>query len=159
MLIFMGKRTLVPLLAISIGMPLLVGCGSQNRQGHDGAVNVSIDLNKTAPIGYEICGDRPPRLSRASLDLRLQMPQRIEIPPEEQRLGAKYVEFRPGRHDIDLYRNLQSARVLYTNGDLAMEAGVPTIRAKLDTSKLSKGRYVLGIGGDPFFAYCTVDLP
>ncbi len=65
MLIFMRKRTLVALLAISFGMPLLVGCGSQNRQGHDGAVNVSIDLNKTAPIGYEICGDRPARDSPA----------------------------------------------------------------------------------------------
>ncbi len=86
------------------------------------------------------------------------MPERIEIPPETQQYGAKFVEFHPGRHEIDLYRNLHSARVVHTKGDLAVEAGVRTIRVKLDTSKLSKAKYVLGISGDPFFAYCTVDV-
>ncbi len=121
-------------------------------------VNVSIDLNKIAPIGYEICADRPPTLSRGMVDLKMLKTERIEIPSENRRYGAKSVEFHPGRHEIDLYRNLQSARVLYTKGDLAVEAGVSTIRAKLDTSQLSKGKYVLAISGDPFFAYCTVDV-
>lgn len=146
------------LLAISIGMLLAVNCGSHSQQDRDGVFHVTIDLNKIAPIGYEICGDRPARLSRANLDLRVQMPQRIEIPRENQQFGAKFVEFRPGRHEIDVYRNLHSARVLWTDGELAIEAGVPIIRAKLDTRKLSSGRYVLGISGDPYFAYCTMDL-
>ncbi len=141
-----------------VGVALLVGCRSQTRRNPDGTVEVSVDLNKIAPIDYEICANRPPKLSRGVVDLQLQMPERMEIPPEEQEFGAKYVEFRPGKHEIDLYRNLHSARVLYTKGDLAMEAGVPTIRVKLDTSRLSRGKYVLGIGGDPFFAYCTIDL-
>jgi hypothetical protein len=47
---------------------------------------------------------------------------------------------------------------MYTKGELAMEAGKPTIHLRLDASRLPAGKYVLGIGGDPFFAYCTVDL-
>jgi hypothetical protein len=39
-----------------------------------------------------------------------------------------------------------------------MEDRVLTIHVKLPLSKLAKGRYVLGISGDPYFAYCTVDL-
>jgi hypothetical protein len=35
---------------------MLLSCGSRNP---DGSVNVTIDLNKTAPIGYEICAERP----------------------------------------------------------------------------------------------------
>lgn len=150
---FMESRG--PAVIVAILLTLLVGCKSHGR---DGVVNVTVDLNKTAPIGYEICGDRGPKLARGVVDLKLLMPGRIEIPADIEQYGAKFVEFRPGRHEIDLYRNLHSARVVYTKADLAMEGGVPTVRVKLDTSRLSKGKYVLGISGDPFFAYCTVDI-
>jgi hypothetical protein len=86
------------------------------------------------------------------------MPTRLDIPPEQRYNSVEFVEFRPGRHHVDVYRNLHSARLLYTEGNLAMESGVPTIRAHLDMTKLSRGKYILGISGDPFFAYCTVDV-
>jgi len=73
---------------------LLANCGSNSRPQGDNALNVTIDLNKIAPIGYEICGDRPAKLDRGRLDLRIQMPERIEIPEKNQTFGAKYVEFR-----------------------------------------------------------------
>ncbi len=147
-----------PSLAVSIAVILLFGSNCGNRERRNGPVNVTIDLSKTAPIGYEICADKPPKLSRGNLDLRLQMPERIEIPADPQHEGARYVEFRAGEHEVDLYRDLHSGRLLHTRGSLVIEGGVPTVRAKLETNKLTKGRYVLGISGDPFFAYCTVDL-
>jgi hypothetical protein len=39
-----------------------------------------------------------------------------------------------------------------------MSGGVPTIRVKLDLTPLPAGRYVLGISGHPYFAYCTVEI-
>ena len=149
----MAKPTPILLLAVSCAIALLYGCKSR-----DEIKTITIDLNQTAPIGYEICAIRPPKLARRNVELLFQMPSRLEIPPDQQDFGAKYIEFRPGRHEVDLYKNLHSARLLYTKGELALEAGVPTIRARLDMAKLSKGTYVLGISGDPFFAYCTVDL-
>jgi hypothetical protein len=146
----MAKRTPLLLLAVSFAIVLLFGCNS--------IPTVTIDLNKTAPIGYEICAGHPPRLERRNLQLLLQMPTRLDIPPEQRYNSVEYVEFRPGHHDVDIYRDLHSVRVLYTKGNLSVEAGVPTIRAQLDMTKLSKGKYVVGISGDPFFAYCTVDL-
>jgi len=137
-------------------MPLLFGCKVRTRES--GETHLVLDLSKVAPIGYEICADRPPRFSAANLDLQLQMPQRIAIPPDQQNFGAKSIEFRMGRHDIDLYQDLHSGRLLHAKGDIAMEVGVPTLRVKLELTKLPKGRYVLGVSGDPFFAYCTVDL-
>jgi len=49
-------------------------------------------------------------------------------------------------------------RVMRVKGDLVVEADAPTIRVKLDASNLTKGKYELGISGDPFFAYCSVDM-
>jgi hypothetical protein len=95
--------SLTPATGIALG-----GCKSATRESRDGTYAVTIDLNKIAPIGYEVCADRPPRLSRANLDLRLQLPSRIEIPPSQQKYGAKYVEFKPGQHEIDVYRELHS---------------------------------------------------
>lgn len=153
----MMARRLLSSLAVATGI-VLVGCKSATRESHDGAYAVTIDLNKVAPIGYEVCADRPPRLSRANLDLRIQLPSRIEIPPSQQNYGAKYVEFKPGQHEVDVYRDLHSARLLFTRGSLIVENNVPTVRVKLQMAKLPEGRYILGVSGDPFFAYCTVDL-
>ena len=154
----MRSYTLTPLLA-SIFIVTLMGCKSQTRINPDGSANVSIDLsNSGAPIGYEICEEKSITLSRGLVDLKLRMPERIEIPAEDQQYGTKYIEFHPGPHVVDLYKNLHSARVMHVKGDLAVEAGAPTIRVKLDTSNLTKGKYELGISGDPFFAYCSVDM-
>ena len=152
------KLLLPAALTASTAVILLLGSNCGTREPRNGRVNITIDLNKIAPIGYEICGDKPPKLARGNLDLQLQMPERIEIPPNSQYVNAKYVEFRPGEHEVDVYRDLHSARVLYTRGNLGIEGGVPTIRVNLETTKLAKGRYVLGVSGDPFFAYCTCDL-
>jgi hypothetical protein len=109
---------------------LVLGCKSGTRESRDGMYHVTIDLNKIAPIGYEIFADRPPKLSRANLDLQIQLPPRIEIPPSQQNYGAKYVEFKPGRREVDVYRDLRSARLLFTRGSLTVENDVPTIRVK-----------------------------
>jgi hypothetical protein len=101
------------LLAVSFAIALLYGCKSR-----DEIKTITIDLNKTAPIGYEICASQPPKLARRNVELLFQMPARLEIPPDQQDFGAKYIEFRPGRHEVDLYKNLHSARLLYTKGDL-----------------------------------------
>ena len=154
----MRRRTLLPALAVSIGLGMLLCCKSATRESRDGYTAVTIDLNTIAPIGYEICGGKPPKLSHENFDLRITMPARFEIPPEQENYGAKYVEFKPGQHEVDVYKNRHSARLLWTRGSLEMEDRVPTIHVKLPLAKLSKGRYVLGISGDPYFAYCTVDL-
>jgi len=85
------QRTLV----VSILMPLLFGCKTRTRESGE-TPHVLLDLSKVAPIGLEICADRPPQLSAANLDLQLQMPQRIAIPPDQQNFGAKSIEFRMG---------------------------------------------------------------
>ena len=153
----MRPYTLTPLLT-SIFIMTLVSCKSQTHTNPDGAANVSIDLSNSAPIGYEICEEKSITLSRGIVDLNLRMPERIEIPAEDRQYGTKYIEFHPGSHEVDLYKNLHSARVMHMKGDLAVEAGAPMIRVKLDTSNLTKGKYELGISGDPFFAYCAVDM-
>src|SRR5207245_2033531 len=60
-----GRRARV----ISILMLLLVGCKTKTREGRDGIREVVIDLNKVAPIGYEICAEHPPKLSAANVNL------------------------------------------------------------------------------------------
>ncbi len=50
---------------------------------------------------------------------------------------------------------LRFSHLLYTKEALAVEGGVPTIRARVDAAKLPKGKYVLAMSGDPFFAYCS----
>jgi hypothetical protein len=146
------------LLAAILICPLLMGCKSGVQASSQNSADVKIDLNSRAPTGYEICADRNVQLPRANINLKLLMPERVEIPIDAQQFGAKYVEFHSGLHDIGLYRKLDSPRLMYTKGELAMEAGKPTIHFRLDASQLPAGKYVLGISGDPFFAYCTVDL-
>jgi hypothetical protein len=41
-----------------------------------------------------------PQLARQRLDLQLQMPPAVEIPPHQQDLGAKQIEFPVGRHEV-----------------------------------------------------------
>ena len=155
---FKPARFISSPLVISILSVTLIACKAQNHKNPVVWHKVSIDLSKRAPIGYEICPEGSVTLSRGVIDLKLLMPQRIEIPTEFQEYGVKSIEFHPGRHEVDLYKNLHSGRAVYTMGDLAIEAGRPTLRVMLDTTKLSKGTYVLGISGYPFFAHCAVDI-
>ena len=153
----MRLPTFITLLA-AILISALMGCKSGVKASSESPADVNVDLSSRAPIGYEICADRNVQLPRANIDLKLLVPERVEIPPDAQQFGAIDVEFHPGQHDVDLYRKLDSPRLRHTRGELAMEAGKPTLHFRLDVSQLPAGKYVLGIGGDPFFAYCTLSL-
>src|ERR1700730_159263 len=91
----MQKRSSLSALAVALAITLLFGWKSRLQESRDQINKVTIDLNKTAPIGYEICADRPTKLSRENLELQMQMPAKLEIPPDQQEFGAQYVEFRP----------------------------------------------------------------
>ena len=138
----------------------MAGCKARSSKVSEStdSIAVSIDLTKVAPMGYEISGDHPLAIDRGKLILSIRLPEKFEIPPDQQKWGAKAIVFKPGDHDLDLYKNLHSGRLLYTHAPLSIENGVRTIKVKLDTGKLPKGQYVLGISGDPFFAYCPVQL-
>ena len=147
------------LLAASVLTCTLGGCRTQSRTEDPGrAAIASLDLTSIAPIGYEICNGRGVTLSRGNIALTLRMPVKVEIPPESAQNEPQYIEFRPGRHAIDLYKDLHTARLLHTAGELTVENGAPIVQVRLDTSALTTGKYVLGISGDPFFAYCTVSV-
>jgi hypothetical protein len=146
------------MLLAAILISALMGCKSGVKASSEDSADVNVDLSNRAPIGYEICANRNVQLPRANIDLKLLMPEKVEIPPDAQQYGAKDVEFRPGRHPVDLYRTLDSPRLMHTAGQLAIEDGKPTIHFKLEASQLPAGKYVLGVGGDPFFAYCTLTL-
>ncbi len=147
------------LLSGSLLASSLPGCKAPSRpEDSEGGVGASIDLSSIAPIGYEICSGRDVALSRGNIALSLRMPLTVEVPPEAAQNGPQHIEFRPGQHAIDLYKDLHTARLIHTEGELTVENGTPIVRVRLDTSALSTGKYVLGISGDPFFAYCTVNL-
>lgn len=125
---------------------------------------VVVDLRFTAPIGYEFCagksakGDdtQPPRLPHKNLALTLRLPPRItNLPPDA---GAKEIVFRPGKHAVDVYKHLDSGRLIHTYGTIHMEGNTPVLNTKLAMADWPPGRYVVGIGGDPFFGYCTIDF-
>ena len=138
----------------------MAGCKARSStvSKHGDGVPVVIDLSKTASIGIEISGDHPLTVPRGKVLLTIQLPEKFEIPPDQQKWGAKSIVFKPGDHDVDLYKDLHSGRLLYTHAPLSIADGVPTIEVKLDTGKLPSGQYVIGISGDPFFAYCSVQL-
>lgn len=153
----MRPHPLLMLLA-AILIIVLMGCKSAVKASSESSSDLSVDLSSMAPIGYEICADRNVQLPRANINLTMMVPEKVEIPPEAQHLGAKYVEFRPGHHVVDLYRDLHSPRLMHTSGELVIEAGKPTIHFRLDANQFPEGKYVLGVSGDPFFAYCTLTL-
>jgi hypothetical protein len=118
---------------------------------------VVIDLRHMAPIGYEFCKPDPPKLPRRNLQLTVQLPKRLELPPDAY-MGVKEIDFRPGAHTVDLYRHLNSGRLFSINGTITSVKGVPTLKVKLKMGELPSGRYVVGISGDPYFGYCTIDF-
>jgi hypothetical protein len=149
--------TAVVLLIATLSM---AGCKARSGKTSEGSDSraVSIDLTKVAPMGYEIFGDHPLVIGRGRLILTIQLPEKFEIPPDQQKWGAKTIVFKPGDHDVDLYKDLHSGRLLYTHAPLSIKNGVRTIKVKLDTGKLPNGQYMLGISGAPFFAYCPLQL-
>ena len=149
-------KTPLPLLAMLAATSFSFGCTT--RRSGDDAIRVTLDLNKTAPIGYEICASHPPQLARENVDLSVQLPPLIDISSERGTFGVKAIRFVPGQHDVDVYRDLHSPRVLWTKGNLSMRNSTPVLNVKLRLAELGKGRYILGFAGEPYFAYCTVDL-
>ena len=148
----------------------LIGCRAGKQESRkaitsDKVQNVELDLRFTAPIGYEFCsgkssrGDEtePQKLPHKNLDLTIQLPRKIELPPDAYR-AAKEIVFRPGRHDVDVYKHLDSGRLVAAHGVITMAGDTPTLHVKLDMGKWPPGRYIVGIGGDPFFGYCTMDF-
>jgi hypothetical protein len=87
----------------------------------------------------------------------VQLPNRLELPPDAY-VGVKEIDFRPGEHTIDVYRHLNSGRLFSTNGTIISVGGVPTLNVKLKMGALPSGQYVVGIRGDPYFGYCTIDF-
>jgi hypothetical protein len=60
---------------------------------------VSIDLSNSAPpIGYEICEEKSDHTFARIVNLKLRIPEKIEIPAEDQQYGTKYIVFHPGPH-------------------------------------------------------------
>jgi hypothetical protein len=129
------------------------------KPGPDQAKDVVIDLRFTAPIGYEFCAGKsvvkgddipPQRLPHKNLGLTLRLPERIsDLPPDA---GAKEIVFRPGKHDVDVYKHLDSGRLIHTYGTIHMEGKTPVLNTELQMGDWPPGRYVVGIHGDPFLA-------
>jgi len=128
------------------------------------AEQVTLDLRFTAPTGYEFCAGKssrgdsvdPQKLPHRNLDLSIRLPSKIELRPDAH--GAKEIVFRPGRHDVDVYKHLDSGRLIAAHGLITMDGDTPTLRVNLDMGQWPPGRYVIGISGDPFFGYCTMDF-
>lgn len=146
--------------ALLIAILLITGCKGRSTEPADGKNSYSavVDLTRRAPIGYEICADHPLVMRRAKLTATFRLPKEIDFPPGGKQMGVKGIVFRPSEHEVDLYKNLHSERLLYATAPLYLEHGLPTIKVTLNTYKLPKGQYVLGISGDPFFVYCTIEL-
>jgi hypothetical protein len=151
------------------GVALLGSCRSNKEESprpvaSEKAQPVTLDLRFTAPTGYEFCAGKssrgdsadPQKLPHKNLDLTIRLPSKIELPPDAH--GAKEIVFRPGRHEVDVYKHLDSGRLIAAHGMITMDGDTPTLRVKLDMSQWPPGRYVIGISGDPFFGYCTMDF-
>jgi hypothetical protein len=131
-----------------------------------GLKKVTLDLRFTAPVGYEFCtgksekgDDRPPeKLAHTNLNLTMRLPEKITGLPADALFGTKEIVFRPGERDVDVYKHLDSGRLIHTHGTIHLENGRPVLNVLLNMGDWPPGRYVVGIGGDPFFGYCTIDF-
>ncbi len=127
---------------------------------------VTLDLRFTAPIGYEFCtgksekgDDRPPeKVAHTNLNLTMRLPGKITGLPADALFGTKEIVFRPGERDVDVYKHLDSGRLIHTHGTIHLENGRPVLNVLLNMGEWPPGRYIVGIGGDPFFGYCTIDF-
>lgn len=127
--------------------------------------HVTLDFRFTAPEGYLICGGdlnrrpdepSPHRFPHKNLLLQLGLPARIEAPQGEPHPTP--IVFHTGRTDVDVYKHLDSGRLIATHGTIHMDGGQPVLKVELNMADWPPGRYVVGIAGDPLFAYCTVDF-
>jgi hypothetical protein len=48
--------------------------------------------------------------------------------------------------------------IICTCGTIRFEGNQPVLNVKLDMAEWPPGQYVIGIRGDPFFGYCTIDF-
>jgi hypothetical protein len=133
---------------------------------HDNLKKVTLDLRFTAPIGYEFCtgksekgDDEPPRqLVHTNLNLTVRLTAKITGLPADAPFGTKEILFRPGRRGVDVYKNLDSGRLIHTYGTIRMEQGRPVLNGLLDMGEWPPGRYVVEYRRRPFFGYCTIDF-
>jgi hypothetical protein len=54
--------------------------------------------------------------------------------------------------------HIDQPSLIATHGTITMEGETPTLRVKLNMGEWPPGRYVVGMSGDPFFGYCTMDF-
>jgi len=114
-----------------------------------GRKSVMLDLRR-APIGYEFCADRPPKLDRRGTELMIYLPPAVEFPADAAS-GASQITFSAGRNDVDAYKTRDKDRLLWATGDITITDQKLTLKVKLPFEKLDKGQYILGIRGDPYF--------
>ena len=154
-------------------LALLAVCGAvaawtyrwiHNRQTaqSDKPVIATLDLRFTALIADEFCAGK----SQAGDD---RAPERLahqECSPvncvasqdqPDAPFGAKQIVFHPGKTNVDLYKHLDSGRLVHTHGMIELRGNKPVLKVDLELAAWPPGRYILGIAGDPFFAYCTFD--
>jgi len=98
----------------------------------------------------------PKKLPHKDLDLTIRLPSKIELPGDAY--GAREIVFRAGQYDVDVYKHLDSGRLIAARGTITMDGDIPTLRVRLNMSQWPPSRYVIGISGDPFFGYCTMDF-
>ena len=156
----MGTRRTAAVV-FSIAALSMVGCKTRTSKvsKNDGGVPVTIDLGKYAPMGYEFSGKFRLIIPRGNLALSIDLPDEFPIAPSQQKNGEpKAIVFNPGKHEVGLFKNLQSGWLLEADGYISDQNGVLTLKVKMDTAKFPNGQYVLGISGDPYFAYCPLTL-
>jgi hypothetical protein len=155
---------------------LLLLCGSalawtyrwvqtRRKTEREQALQTTLDFRAVAPIGYEFCAGKsragddrvPDRLQRQNLRLRIVLPDKITDLPPDAPFGAKEIVFHPGKTDVDLYQKLTVERLFHTHGTIEKQGANSVLQVDLNLAAWPAGRYILGIGGDPFFAYCTVE--
>ena len=90
-----------------------------------------LDLPFTAPVGCEFCtgksekgDDRPPeKLAHTNLNLTMRLPEKITGLPADALFGTKEIVFRPGERNVDVYKHLDSGRLIHTHGTIHLENG------------------------------------
>ena len=125
-----------------------------------------LDLRFTAPDGYLFCGgdlnrkpdDPPPhKLPHKNLTLNWHLPLRI-LPPLDRPNDPPAI-FRPGPADVDVYKHLDSGRVIAAHGVIHMEGNQPVLKVDLNMEDWPPGRYVVGVASpNSPFGYCTIDF-
>jgi len=146
---------------------LLVGDSYSDVADFYRKVDIAVAISAQIKILHRISAYDTRRMLLTSLDFgvavsrsrpqTVHLPKRLGLPPDAY-MGVKEIDFRPGEHTVDVYRHLNSERLFTTNGTITSVGGVPILSVKLKMGELPSGQYVVGISGDPYFGYCTIDF-